>query len=253
MRVEEIEQALRSLAESVTDSCEIYIVGGAAMVLRFGARVNTDDVDAEFREQQIGGAARAVAEEQGLPEDWLNTNATMYFPIEKNPEWEVLWVMGPLTVYVATARTLLAMKLRAGRVIRDTPDIEFLLDHLSISSFDDGVAIFSEFYPNDALSPRAKEILQEALDRKAGLNGTSVEDESRISSPREPDLEHVSNSVRGYWLIVDTDPLRHIVSALTDIESARTKCGKVLDIARAQMGTGRPTAADNWCAVCLET
>ncbi len=168
MLAEEIEQALMALADLLTEqgvAGDIRLVGGAAMVLRYHVRVATDDVDAWYREQQVGQAARVIAARYGLPDDWLNSRATMYFPHE--PEWELLWERGRVRVHVASARTLLAMKLRAGRPIRDGFDIEFLLKELSITDDADAVSVFDEFYPREVMSAKAKALLRAALEKIA--------------------------------------------------------------------------------------
>jgi hypothetical protein len=80
----------------------------------------------------------------------------------------------------------------------------------------------------------------------AGIDG-----DVQVSTPAEPDLEQ-SDAVRDLWFIATTDPVRHIASTMIDFDTVKTRCGKVLDIEWAQMGRGRPTAADDSCAVCLE-
>ena len=52
---------------------EIGIVGGAAMVLAYDARVATKDVDAIFKPtESIRKIVRDIGRENGLSSDWLN-------------------------------------------------------------------------------------------------------------------------------------------------------------------------------------
>jgi hypothetical protein len=52
---------------------EIFIVGGAAMALAYSTRRVTKDIAAVFEPKSaIYTAAVKVAEDLGLPEDWLN-------------------------------------------------------------------------------------------------------------------------------------------------------------------------------------
>jgi hypothetical protein len=57
------------------------IVGGAAQVLRFGARESMKDVNAYFLRPAVPGvrtAAERVAGRLDLPADWLNDGAKAY-------------------------------------------------------------------------------------------------------------------------------------------------------------------------------
>jgi hypothetical protein len=74
-------------------------------------------------------------------------------------------------VVVADERTLLAMKMRASRGGRDEADIQFLLDKCQITSVDDALSLYEEYFPEDELSPRAIPMLRHALERL----GTSTE------------------------------------------------------------------------------
>lgn len=71
---------------------EIYIFGGAAMVLGYRARFATRDVDALFEpREKIHKAAVEVAEEIGLPHWGLNDQATSYLPRAKDDKARLLF------------------------------------------------------------------------------------------------------------------------------------------------------------------
>ncbi|HSN02516.1 MAG TPA: hypothetical protein VLS91_03430 [Acidimicrobiales bacterium] len=50
-----------------------------------------------------------------------------------------------MTIYVARSPLLLAMKLLAGRGLRDAWDIDLLLDACAIESFDEAMALFERY------------------------------------------------------------------------------------------------------------
>lgn len=94
---------------------EIILVGGAALVLVYGARAATRDVDAiSLRPSaSLSAAALRVAAAQGLPVDWLNDRARAFASTAS--EGPVVFAADSLTVRAATGVQLLAMKLSAMR------------------------------------------------------------------------------------------------------------------------------------------
>ena len=80
----QLEEAFRRLAVALGRNGtvgDIYIFGGAAMVLAYQARSATRDVDALFEpREKIHRAAVEVADQLGLPRWWLNDQATAYLP-----------------------------------------------------------------------------------------------------------------------------------------------------------------------------
>lgn len=139
----------------------IRIVGGAALALRYFDRRTTADVDAHLQpEQPILRAAAEVADENGWPHDWLNSNAAMFIPsYGADPEWEILYVNEKITVEVASPRALLAMKLNASRPGRDVQDIANLLAICDIRDVDAAEDLLNDFYPGDALPNKALRLL----------------------------------------------------------------------------------------------
>ncbi|MGH8979440.1 MAG: hypothetical protein ACRDWE_00260 [Acidimicrobiales bacterium] len=253
MRAEEIERALEGLADLLTEqgvTCDIQMVGGAVMVWHYHARQGTADVDASFPEQRVAEAVKVVADQQGLPADWLNTKATMFFPHSKEPEWELHWARGSVTVYRASARSLLAMKLLAARVVRDGPDIEFLLEELSITEYDVAVGVFDEFYGQEVMSDRSRKLLKAALDANARRREGSVSQLLEVPESSEPDIARISSNLRGRWFVAERDTVRHVVADVTNPAFARMECGEVLPMGKSRMGKGRPIDAD-WCGGCL--
>lgn len=81
----DIRRAFDALSTQLRDTGErgeIIVVGGAALVLLFGAREATKDVDAYFlspKASQMRTAIANVGNELDLPEDWMNDAAKGFF------------------------------------------------------------------------------------------------------------------------------------------------------------------------------
>jgi hypothetical protein len=102
------------------------------MVLRYQARVSTNDVDAFFltppeRQETRAWAAR-VARELDLPADWLNDGAKGFM---QGLTYGPLLLEAPgILVYQVGSEQLLAMKLSAWRDLQDQQDAELIMAEL---------------------------------------------------------------------------------------------------------------------------
>lgn len=162
---------LAALAVAEGVELELSLYGGAVFTLVYGSRDATKDVDAIIRPSDLGHRlARQVAAEQNLPHDWINSDVARFLsereakrPLPPSESF------GPgLRVTVPTAAYLLALKLRACRpplpgYPGDEPDIRFLLGKIKPASIEDVEKIFARFFPHDALSVRAEEIISATL------------------------------------------------------------------------------------------
>lgn len=112
----------------------IYIVGGAAIALSFDTRRSTRDIDAVILDSHgaLVDEVRAMARAHGLPETWLNEQASVYANTD-DAAAPVVYSGPNLSVSAGSARHLLAMKARASRV-SDVADIRFLARHLELST-----------------------------------------------------------------------------------------------------------------------
>jgi len=159
---EDLVQGLRQVIASLRANGEpsgIRIVGGAALSLRYFDRGTTDDIDAQVHPPEPTLVAAAeVAATNGWPEDWFNTAATQFIPFGLT-EWEPLLDDADIGIWVASARMLLAMKLRASRPGRDDDDIANLLALCAINTVAGAEALFEEFYSGEILEPKAHKML----------------------------------------------------------------------------------------------
>jgi hypothetical protein len=158
----------------------ISIVGGAALALSHIDRRRTVDVDARLDPHDaLIRIAERIAVERDWPADWLNSNATQFFPDwGKSVDWRPLYDRGGIRVEVAPADALLAMKLRAAmsRPGRDTTDIVSLVAELDIESADAAESIFSAYYPGDGLNYQVYALVERAVAHRSEFQATALPD-----------------------------------------------------------------------------
>ena len=113
---------------------EVILVGGASVIVRYGFRDTTTDIDAIYRaDNSLKEAANRVGDKFGLPNNWFNKDVmktdsysksliecSIYYKKFYNVEFRVV-----------SAEYLIAMKMRAGREYKnDLSDIVgILIEH----------------------------------------------------------------------------------------------------------------------------
>jgi hypothetical protein len=165
-----ILHALQALGEELTSDgvqAQMFIVGGAAMALAYSTRRVTKDIDAVFEPKQtVYAAAAKVAEELGLPEDWLNDAVKGFMPGPDEAPRPVPAVAG-IEVTTASPRYLLAMKLIAMRFGEDDEDIEILLRECDIDSAEEALNVLKLVYPAKEPPAKTRFFLAELLGSRA--------------------------------------------------------------------------------------
>ena len=99
----------------------------------------------------------------GLGAEWLNNSAQQFIPIFKEPNWQPILKSGNVEIVSADERSMLAMKMRAGRGSRDRLDINFLVKRCGITSVAEALELYEEFFPEDPLPDRTLPLLDEAV------------------------------------------------------------------------------------------
>jgi len=162
-----IEEAFGRLGDRLVQRgviADIYVFGGAAMALAYDARRATRDIDAVFKPHGIVlEEARTVADELGLPDWWLNEQASAYVAPGGDPLAPRVFDHPGLRVAAASPEHLLAMKVLAARR-RDGDDIRFLIRHLGLTSVEQVLAVCAEVFPDEPVPDRARLILEDALE-----------------------------------------------------------------------------------------
>jgi predicted nucleotidyltransferase len=161
-----IEDAFQRLGERLARRgvvADLYVFGGAAMALAYDARRTTRDIDAIFQPHGVVvEEARSVAAELGLPQWWLNEQASVYVAHGQDVAAPRVFNHPGLRVSAASPEHLLAMKALAARR-RDADDIKFLIDHLRLSGPDEVLAVCADVFPDEEVPPRARLVLEDVF------------------------------------------------------------------------------------------
>src|SRR4029077_121851 len=159
-----ILSALQALGDELTRQGvrgQIFIVGGAAMALAYSTRRVTHDIDAVFEPKSaIYTAAATVAEDLGLPDDWLNDAVKGFMPGGDDDPRPVPDIRG-IEVTTASPRFLLAMKLMAMRFGEDDEDIQILLAECDLHSAEEALQLLQSVYPLQQPPPKTRFFLEE--------------------------------------------------------------------------------------------
>jgi hypothetical protein len=167
----EVRKLLEELATRLDDAgitAGIRVVGGAALSILDQNRRSTSDVDAVI--VPAGAAAdivAALAKEHGLPDNLLSDTARAYIPPVGPDDWVEVFRRGDVSVSIGSVQMLLTMKLLANRGIRDSDDIDFLLNACGVENVADAQEIYETYHAQEVLSASATVRVQHWLDRRA--------------------------------------------------------------------------------------
>jgi hypothetical protein len=147
---------------------QIAVYGGSALMLASNFRFATEDVDiADIGREWpawLTSVVAAIAREKGWGEDWFNDAVSFHLsPLAKLGRDHFLFGTFPrrseaagLTVFIPTARYLLAMKLKSLRIsdfekgAADMADAAHLLHVVGITEVEQAIAVLREFFPRSA-------------------------------------------------------------------------------------------------------
>lgn len=161
-------ERMSALLEARGVKADLFVVGGAAMMLAYDARPATRDIDAVFkRKNEVFKAAAQVAREQKLPDEWLNNAVTRYIGRPDQRPTPILDLPG-VRVMAGSPRYLLAMKILADRHDRDRDDLRFLIRLVGLKTMPAVERAFRQVYPGDAIAPDTRKRLAEILAEEKG-------------------------------------------------------------------------------------
>ena len=142
----------------------VYVVGGAAMALAYGADRLTRDIDAAVIEGHgpLLAEVRAVARERAWPTTWLNEQATSYMSPVPDRQSEIVFDHPALVVAVASPRHMLAMKARAARA-SDVDDVANLLARCGFPTVAEVEQLVAALFPGERLGERQRLWLEDVI------------------------------------------------------------------------------------------
>jgi hypothetical protein len=170
------DQIGRAAVEAGT-KLQIAVYGGSALMLASNFRFATEDVDVSKLEHPLpdwlATVVRDIAEKNGWKEDWFNDGVAFHLSTladraADHLEFATFPRRGDevgLVVSVPTAEYLLALKLKAFRILDPTRgeaerlDILNLMRVVGISSAEGAVALLGRYFPVSAASSEKQRFL----------------------------------------------------------------------------------------------
>ena len=142
---------------------EILLTGGASMCLVHSARDMTKDIDALYEPKTvINRLVLKIANENGLPENWLN-DSVKGFLTDAAPRENFL-ALPNLKITTVSADYLLAMKLMSARYGEtDYADVKFLMDKLEIRTEEALRGIVTQYYPAENILPKTRYLIEQLV------------------------------------------------------------------------------------------
>jgi hypothetical protein len=167
---------------------QIAVYGGSALMLASNFRFATEDVDVSELERPLphwlATVVERIAKENGWQDEWFNDGVVFHlssladraidhlefgtFPRDGTPPG--------LVVSVPSAEYLLALKLKAARVLdpvrgeTERLDILNLMQVVGISTGEEAIALLGRYFPVSAASSEKQRFLLENMSREGGID-----------------------------------------------------------------------------------
>lgn len=163
---------------------QIAVYGGSALMLASNFRFATEDVDVSALEQPwpewLATIVRQIAAEHAWQDDWFNDGVVFHLsPLADAAADHLEFGTFPrggeppgLVVSVPTANYMLALKLKAFRVLdpvrgeTERLDILNLMRVVGIDTADEAIAILARFFPVSAASSEKQAFLLKNISRE---------------------------------------------------------------------------------------
>ncbi|MCR5185395.1 MAG: hypothetical protein K6C32_04905 [Bacilli bacterium] len=146
---ENVENILNDLAKQIRKknkakglSCELIIVGGASILLNYGFRDSTEDIDCyDSNGLLMNEVIDEIAKKYSLPSDWINTSfihSSSYSPkLVQYSTFYKTYCNGVLIVRTIKDEYLLAMKMVSARKYKnDYSDVAGIIHYLKSNNIE---------------------------------------------------------------------------------------------------------------------
>lgn len=157
LSADEIRELLSELGRRLNErgiSAQLFLVGGAAMALAFNSRRSTRDLDGVFEPKaEVYAEAAAMAEERGLPPDWLNDGVKGLLPDRSAAEVGNRFESPGISVGIASAEYLFAMKAVAAREDADADDLRILAEYIGVTNAEDALDLVEKYFSPQWILP----------------------------------------------------------------------------------------------------
>jgi hypothetical protein len=162
---------------------QIAVYGGSALMLASNFRFATEDVDVSELERPLPGwlasVVQEIARKNHWQDDWFNDGVAFHlssladraadhlefgtFPRDSSSPG--------LVVSVPSAEYLLALKLKAARILDPLRgEAERLMQVLGISSTDEALTLLGRYFPVSAASSEKQRFLLKHMNREGGVH-----------------------------------------------------------------------------------
>jgi len=167
---------------------QIAVYGGSALMLASNFRFATEDVDVSQLEHPLpdwlAAVVRDIAERNQWQDDWFNDGVAFHlssladrsidhlefgtFPRDGTPPG--------LAVSVPSAEYLLALKLKAARILdplrgeTERLDILNLMQVVGIATVEDAITLLGKYFPVSAASSEKQQFLLRNMNREGGID-----------------------------------------------------------------------------------
>jgi hypothetical protein len=149
----------------------MFIVGGGAIALAYSNDRATRDIDAVFEpKMRVYEVAKTMADEFGLPMDWLNDGVKGLLPDFADTGEQFTTSSEGINIVVPSPEYLFAMKATSARIGIDDDDLRLLGTLTGIRTAEQAYEVVERFYRRDRVSSKAGFFIQTIYPDNVGTN-----------------------------------------------------------------------------------